>query len=131
MNDILLFEEDFSSFPLGPFPYDREHSAMGEYHYYPDEGYKGVWHDPVANYTYKGPTWMVTNPAMNSSHVMELSRIQEPEAKGTLPTLVSGDTDWRDYQLTVTLRPLSTDLYSGVLFRYQSSLRHYGTVFYT
>ncbi|WP_321301929.1 hypothetical protein [uncultured Sphaerochaeta sp.] len=129
MNDILLFEEDFSSFPLGPFPYDREHSAMGEYHYYPDEGYKGVWHDPVANYTYKGPTWMVTNPAMNSSHVMELSRIQEPEAKGTLPTLVSGDTDWRDYQLTVTLRPLSTDLYSGVLFRYQSSLRHYGLFF--
>ncbi|MBZ4674230.1 MAG: hypothetical protein JG773_1201, partial [Spirochaeta sp.] len=50
MNDILLFEEDFSSFPLGPFPYDREHSAMGEYHYYPDEGYRGVWHDPVANY---------------------------------------------------------------------------------
>nr|WP_321262266.1 hypothetical protein [uncultured Sphaerochaeta sp.] len=129
MNDILLFEEDFSSFPLGPFPYDREHSAMGEYHYYPDEGYKGVWHDPVANYTYKGPTWMVTNPAMNSSHVMELSRIQEPEAKGTLPTLVSGDTDWRDYQLTVTLRPLSTDLFSGVLFRYQSSLRHYGLFF--
>ncbi|MDY0244993.1 MAG: hypothetical protein RBQ89_09255 [Sphaerochaeta sp.] len=129
MNDILLFEEDFSSFPLGPFPYDREHSAMGEYHYYPDEGYRGVWHDPVANYTYKGPTWIVTNPSMNSCHVMELSRIQEPEAKGTLPTLVAGDTDWRDYQLTVTLRPLSTDLYSGVLFRYQSSLRHYGLFF--
>ena len=129
MNDILLFEEDFSSFPLGPFPYDREHSAMGEYHYYPDEGYRGVWHDPVANYTYKGPTWIVTNPSMNSCHVMELSRIQEPGAKGTLPTLVSGDTDWRDYQLTVTLRPLSTDLYSGVLFRYQSSLRHYGLFF--
>ena len=129
MNDILLFEEDFSSFPLGPFPYDREHSAMGEYHYYPDEGYRGVWHDPVANYTYKGPTWMVTNPAMDSCHVMELSRIQEPEAKGTLPTLVAGDTDWSDYQLTISLRPLSTDLYSGVLFRYQSSLRHYGLFF--
>ena len=118
MYDVLLFSEDFSSFPLGPFPFDSEHSAMGEYHYYPETGYKGQWHDPIANYNYKGPSWVVTNPLMDGTHMMELSRIQEPVEKGTLPTLVSGDTRWRDCQLTVHLRPLSKDLFSGVLVRY-------------
>jgi len=127
--DVLLFSEDFSSFPLGPFPFDSEHSAMGEYHYYPETGYKGQWHDPIANYNYKGPSWVVTNPLMDGTHMMELSRIQEPVEKGTLPTLVSGDTRWRDCQLTVHLRPLSKDLFSGVLVRYQTSLRHYGVFF--
>ena len=129
MYDISLFDEDFSSFALGPFPFDREHSAMGEYHYFPEQGYKGRWHDPVVNYNYKGPTWVVTNPRLDKVRMMELSRIQEPIEKSTLPTLVAGDSDWKDYQLSVTLRPLSKDLFSGILFRYQTSLRQYGVFF--
>ncbi|MGE4525828.1 MAG: hypothetical protein AB7D24_08090, partial [Sphaerochaeta sp.] len=129
MYDVTLFSEDFSSFPLGPFPYDSEHSAMGEYHYFPEAGYKGQWHDPIANYNYKGPSWVVTNPLLDGVRMMELSRIQEPVEKTTLPTLVSGDTRWQDYQLSVRLRPLSKDLFTGVLVRYQTSLRHYGVFF--
>ncbi len=129
MYDIPLFDEDFSSFALGSFPFDRDHSAMGEYHYFPEPGFKGRWHDPVANYNYKGPTWIVTNPLLDQDHVMELSRIQEPQEKTTLPTLVAGDGEWKDYMLSVRLRPLSKDLFSGILFRYQTSLRHYGVFF--
>ncbi|ADY12054.1 hypothetical protein [Sphaerochaeta globosa] len=129
MYDVTLFSEDFSSFPLGAFPYDSDHSAMGEYHYFPEVGYKGQWHDPIANYNYKGPSWVVTNPLMDGFHMMELSRIQEPVEKGTLPTLVAGDEKWQDYQVSFRLRPLSKELFSGVLVRYQSSLRHYGIFF--
>lgn len=129
MNEVCLFEESFESFPLGPFPYDAEHSAMGEYHYFPEIGYKGRWHDPIANYNYKGPSWLVTSPSLDGRKVMELSRIQAPQEKTTLPTLVSGDVLWQDYQVTVLLRPLSKDLPCGILVRYQTSLMHYGVFF--
>lgn len=32
MADFILLNEDFSDFPIGEFPYDKNHSAMGEYH---------------------------------------------------------------------------------------------------
>jgi rhamnogalacturonan endolyase len=120
-----LFSEDFSSFGIGPFPYDPEHSAMGEYHYYPEAGYKGQWHDPVVNYTYKGPSWLITAPALDGRRVIESSRIQEIEQKNTLPTLVAGSPEWMDVRIDVTFRPLRRELHNGFLFRYESSLRHY------
>lgn len=60
--DIILRKEDFHDFPIGEFPYDRDHTAAGEYHYIVEEGYRGVWYDPVCNYTYNGtgPTWIIT-----------------------------------------------------------------------
>ena len=33
MADFILLDEDFSDFPIGEFPYDKNHSAMGEYHF--------------------------------------------------------------------------------------------------
>lgn len=129
MNDISLFKESFSQFPLGPFPYDAEHSAMGEYHFYPEIGYKGRWYDPVVNYAYKGPSWLITSPFLDGRRIMESSRIQAPVEKSTLPILVSGDPLWQDYQVEVSIRPLSRDLPSGVLFRYQTSLMHYALFF--
>lgn len=32
MADFILLNEDFSDFPIGEFPYDKNHSVMGEYH---------------------------------------------------------------------------------------------------
>ena len=42
--DIILRKEDFHDFPIGEFPYDRDHTAAGEYHYIVEEGYRGVWY---------------------------------------------------------------------------------------
>ena len=33
MKNISLIDEDFMDFPIGEFPYDKNHSAMGEYHF--------------------------------------------------------------------------------------------------
>ena len=40
MADFILLDEDFSDFPIGEFPYDKNHSAMGDtiYHNIQDNG---------------------------------------------------------------------------------------------
>lgn len=41
MKSIYLLKEDFKNFPIGEFPYDKNHSAMGEYHFVQYPGYYG------------------------------------------------------------------------------------------
>ena len=121
-----VFFDDFSSFPLGPFPYDPNHSAMGEYHCYPEKGYKGAWFDPIADWDYKGPSWLVTSPRMDGCNLMEQMRMKSPREKVAVPVLRAGDTRWRDYRVSVQLRAFTDSEISGILFRYQTSMMHYG-----
>lgn len=123
MNTVLF--DDFSSFPIGAFPYDRDHSAMGEYHYYPDKGYKGGWFDPIADFDYRGPSWMVTSPLLDGKHFMEQMRMKPPKAKHAVPVLRKGDVRMSDYTVTVVMRAFRQDEPSGLLFRYQTSMMHY------
>lgn len=118
---ILLFE-DFSSFAIGEFPYDKDHSAMGEYQYVVNEGYKGRWVDQVVNYTYNGtgPTWIITHN--NGKHYIEQMRIEKNKPHRTFPTLQTGSVSWHDYTLEVTLRRLSTKGVAGLAFCMQNSL---------
>lgn len=121
-----IFSDDFASFKLGAFPFDREHSAMGEYHFYPEQGYKGQWYDPITNWSYRGPSWLVTDPALDGKHAMEQQRICEPGVKKAVPCLRAGSVDWKDYTVTLKIRPALDSHISGVLFRYQTSMMHYG-----
>lgn len=41
MHNIIL--EDFSDFKPSEFPYDHEHSALGEYHHLMPKGYRGIF----------------------------------------------------------------------------------------
>ena len=41
MEDYILLDEDFKNFAIGEFPYDKNHSAMGEYHFIHYPGYYG------------------------------------------------------------------------------------------
>lgn len=121
-----LISENFSCFELGAFPYDPDHSAMGEYHVYPEKGFKGIWFDPISDWNYKGPTWMVTDPGLNGKHAMEQMRIVDPEKAMAIPTLRTGSIEWTDYTVSVQFRPMIGTGISGILFRYQTSLLHYG-----
>lgn len=126
MKDITVFTEDFSLFGLGAFPYDPEHSAMGEYHFYPEKGYKGRWFDPIADWEYKGPSWLVTDPLLDGRHMMEQMRMVHPQPKKAVPILRTGETYWTDYTASVTLRALENTEICGIAFRYQTSMMHYG-----
>lgn len=123
MKEMTVLNETFSDFPLAPFPFDPKHSATGEYHYYPPEGYTGNWYDPIVYYGWLGPTWIITEN--NGTRYMEQTRPQLAIRSDIWPMLVSGDPSWEDYTLEATVRPLSTRSHSGVMFRYQHSRRHY------
>lgn len=130
MQDIhVMLDEDFSDFSIGDFPYDHEHSAMGEYHFFPEKGYKGNWFDPISHWGYRGPSWLITAPFMDGSHCMEQMRVTEPMEKSAVPILRSGDTDWTDYTVTVVMRACTKTQIAGIAFRYQTSMMHYGFFF--
>lgn len=126
-SDTILFQDDFQGFPIGDFPYDREHSAMGEYHFFPTQGFHGQWYDPIASYRYRGATWCVTEN--KGKKYMEQMRVDAPAPAIACPTLVGGSKDWEDYTVTASLRPLTKEEPCGMLVRYQTSLMHYGVFF--
>lgn len=119
---ITLMHEQFRAFSIGPFPYDPKHSALGEYHYVPNPGFKGNWHDPVVWYGWLGPTWIVTEDG--GTKYMEQTRPQAA-INPLWPLLTAGNDSWRDYTLEVTVRLLSTYSHAGIVFRYQHGRRHY------
>lgn len=121
---MTLFFDDFLGFSIGDFPYDPDHSAMGEYHYYPVKGYTGQWYDPITGSSYRGPSWIITEE--DGKHFMEQQRLSNPkDYTPTRPTLTAGDKDWQDYTVSVTMRQFWTAEYSGIMFRYQTSLMAY------
>ena len=121
-----VFSEDFTTFPLGPFPFDAEHSAMGEYHYYPNPGFCGQWFDPIADWSFRGPTWLISNADMDGSRCMEQMRLTEPAPRKAIPTLRAGDIMWENYTVSALVRPMIAAHFNGILFRYQTSMMHYG-----
>jgi len=120
---ITVMEETFQDFPLGPFPYDIKHSAAGEYHYYPPQGYTGSWYDPIVYHGWLGPTWIITE--RDAIRYMEQTRPQLAIREDIWPTLVAGDTSWQDYVVEAVVRPLSTRSHVGLLFRYTHSRKAY------
>ena len=122
MKNYILLEEAFQDFPIGDFPYDTEHSAIGEYHLYRIPGFMGGWYDPVCNYTYRGPSWIITED--NGRHYLEQMRLscQTDVPHRTWPTLVTGHNNWHNYQYQASVRCFSTKGEAGIGFCYQNSL---------
>lgn len=122
MRTEYLIHEDFSSFPLGDFPFDKDASAFGEYHFYPKEGYTRGWIDQVNNYTYRGsgPSWIITE--LNNCHYIESMRIEKDKPHRMFPTLQTGKNEWFDYSLSAKVRRLSTKGSTGVCFCMKNSL---------
>lgn len=122
-DQIVLFSDNFNSFSIGPLPFDREHSAMGEYHYVKQQGYEGQWYDPICNCNFRGPNWIVTS--QEGVHFMEQMRVRNALTNGVCSCLVAGDKQWEDYVVSTKIRALCTKEEVGILFRYQTSLMHY------
>lgn len=120
-NRVLLME-DFRDFPIGEFPYDKDASAMGEYQYIVESGYRGKWLDQVCNYTYRGsgPSWIITEK--DGRHFMESMRIEKGHPHRMFPTLQTGNGAWRDYNLSAEIRRLSTKGSSGICFAMKHSM---------
>lgn len=119
---VTLFYDNFKDFSIGEFPYDKDHSATGEYHYVINPGYAGKWVDQVCNYSYNGtgPSWIITES--EGKHYIEQMRIEKNKPHRMFPTLQTGTTFWRDYHYQAIVRRLSTKGIAGIAFCMQNSL---------
>ena len=122
MKNVVLSNEDFQDFPIGEFPYDKDHTAMGEYQYVVEDGYHGNWVDMVCNYTYNGtgPTWLITE--RDGRHFMESMRIEKNRPHRMFPTLETGKHQWKDYEVSVSVRRLSQKGMAGLVFSMNHSI---------
>lgn len=122
MKHVVLSNEDFQDFPIGEFPYDKDHTAMGEYQYVVEDGYHGNWVDMVCNYTYNGtgPTWLITE--RDGRHFMESMRIEKNRPHRMFPTLETGKHQWKDYEVSVSVRRLSQKGMAGLVFSMNHSI---------
>ena len=122
MKNQFLLNESFQEFSIGDFPYDAEHSAIGEYHLFRTGGFTGEWYDPVCNYTYRGPSWIITEDG--GKHYLEQMRLccQTTVPHRTWPTLVTGNNNWHNYRIEAAVRFFSTKGEAGIGFCYQNSL---------
>lgn len=119
---IFLAKEDFSDFKIGEFPFDREHSAMGEYHFYPPKGYVGNWYCPMTDHGWRGPMWLIVNEG--DRRVMESTKIRRNDIFFK-NALVTGDDCWSDYTMEAEMRMLDTSLPGEIAVRYQNSRCYY------
>ena len=122
MKNVVLSNEDFQDFPIGEFPYDRDHTAMGEYQYVVANGYHGNWVDMVCNSSYNGtgPTWLITE--RDGRHFMESMRIEKNRPHRMFPTLETGKHQWKDYEVSVSVRRLSQKGMAGLGFSMNHSI---------
>ena len=122
MKNVVLSNEDFQDFPIGEFPYDKDHTAMGEYQYVVENGYHGNWVDMVCNYTYNGtgPTWLITE--RDGRHFIESMRIEKNRPHRMFPTLEIGKHQWKDYEVSASIKRLSQKGMAGLVFSMNHSI---------
>jgi hypothetical protein len=115
-----LFYDDFSRFPPGWLsqPVGQLNAAIQEYHYL---AHRGVPLEPWANAIIHLDAWVVSDeegkPYLEQHTVNPLARIMNP-------IFITGDEEWSDYTVEVSVKPLSLDEMAGVVFRYHTN-RHY------
>lgn len=115
--------EDFTDLELNEFPYDRGHTALGEYHYIKPEGQYGNWYDPICLHQWRSldGSWLVTSDGKN--RYMEQNR--GDQSKGAFANvfccLVHRKRLYSSYTLEFNLRLFELKNYCGVAFNYLSS----------
>jgi rhamnogalacturonan endolyase len=118
--DVELFADDFTRFPPGMLsaPLGLLNGAIQEYHYIEHRGVPThPWRNPIVHLD----SWAAGDEA-GSPYLEQHAVNLEPQR--VTPLFVTGDPEWRDYRVQVSVRPLSRQQEAGLVFRYRTS-RHY------
>lgn len=119
--------EDFKDFDLNEFPYDRGHTALGEYHYVKESGYTGNFYDPIRLHQWRSldGSWLVTSDGKN--HYMEQNRGDQSTGafKNVYCCLVHKTTFYAPYTLEFNLRIFEKNQYCGMGFHYSTSRKYF------
>jgi rhamnogalacturonan endolyase len=116
-----LFRDDFSHFPPGWLtrPIGQLNAAIQEYHYLP---HRGVPLEPWANAICHLDAWAVGEEDGHSYLEQHTVNTQAPLLS---PLLITGDPEWGDYTVEVSVKPLSLDDMAGVVFRHHTNRYYY------
>jgi hypothetical protein len=118
-NGVELFVDDFSRFPPGPLsaPLGQLNGAIQEYHYIEHRGVRThPWRNPIVHLDSWAAGDEGDKPYLEQHLINEDLRFA--------PLFVTGDAEWRDYRVEVSVRALSLQKEAGLAFRYRTS-RHY------
>ena len=110
-----IIKEDFSDFSLSEYPYDRGHTALGEYHHISAPGYYGNWYDPISLHQWRSldGSWMVTEE--NGIHYMEQNRGNNSSGafQNVYCVLAHKELLFSEYTLSFNIRLFEVDNYCG------------------
>ena len=120
-SDVDLFADDFTRFKPGVLsaPIGLLNGAIQEYHYIEHRGVPThPWRNPIVHLD----SWAAGDETEGGPYLEQHLVNQEPER--VTPLFVTGDPEWRDYRVDVSVKPLSLEKDAGLVFRYRTS-RHY------
>ncbi len=124
---IQVVKEDFQDLELNEYPYDKKHSALGEYHHIVQEGNYGNWYDPICLHQWRSldGSWLVTSA--DGKRYLEQNRgNQSKDAfKNVYCCLVHKEKLFSEYCLEFDLRLLEVEEYCGMAFCYITSRNYY------
>jgi rhamnogalacturonan endolyase len=117
---VELFKDDFSRFAPGLLsaPMGQLNGAIQEYHY--------IEHRGVATHPWRNPIVHLDSWAAGDEQdgpYLEQHTVN-PEPERLNPLFVTGDSEWRDYRVEVSVRPLALNEAAGLVLRYRTN-RHY------
>ncbi len=121
---VTLFEDDFSRYPPGPLtaPLGKLNGAIQEYHYLP---HRGVELSPWANAICHIDAWVAGEQDGRPYLEQHLApNHQDMVPKLFAPLFITGEPEWHDYTVEVSMCPLSTSDVAGIVFRYHTNRHH-------
>lgn len=121
---MILFKDDFSKFGISEFPYDKFHTALGEYHHF-KYGNEFSYYDPIPLHRWRSMdgSWLFTEE--DGIHFLEQNRSSanlDGPFKNVYATLVNKYVFYGPYSFSFDIRLLEiSNTYSGVAFNYITS----------
>ncbi|MDE7161192.1 MAG: hypothetical protein K2N65_00370 [Anaeroplasmataceae bacterium] len=118
-----IFYETFQDLELNEFPYDRGHTALGEYHYIKQPGIYGNWYDPICLHQWRSldGSWLVTSDG--KKRYMEQNRGDQTKGAFTnvFCCLVHRQEFFSEYVIEFDLRVFEVKNYCGLAWNYLTS----------
>ena len=123
--NVELFRDDFTRYRPGPLtePIRHLNAAIQEYHYLP---HRGTPLGPWANAICHMDSWMAgeeDGKRYVQQHLAPDHRMMIPKLFS--PIFLTGEPEWSDYTVEVSVKPLSAAEMAGVVFRYHTNRHHY------
>ncbi len=120
-----LIQDDFSRYPAGMLsePIGSLNPAIQEYHYF---AHRGTPLDPWNNAICYLDAWRAGSQDGRPFIEQVLSNPHRRLApKLLMPTFITGDPEWSDCSVEVSVQPSSIEELAGLIFRYRTNRHHY------